>query len=104
MGDCHIFHDEIRISTRSPDVTEVWVYLRGEGDCPFQCVGWRYKAFPLSASVADILTMWSKDELGPISWPRMDPPPTVPNYNPDWDAIEAGILELMEKRGPKADE
>ena len=39
----------------------------------------------------DIMTLWSKDELNPLDWPRMDPPPTELNYTPDWDAIEADI-------------
>jgi hypothetical protein len=95
MGDCHLFHDEIRVSVRQPDITEVWVFIRGEGDCPFQCIGWRYKAFPSSMTTLDIMTLWSKDELNPLDWPRMDPPPTEPNYTPDWDAIEAEALRLL---------
>lgn len=104
MGDCHLHHDEIRISVRDPEITDVWVYIRGEGDCPFQAVGWRFKSFPAAVTATDILQMWDRGELNVMEWPRMDPPPTVPNYNPDWDAIEAGILDLMKKRGAKPDE
>jgi hypothetical protein len=91
MGDCHLYHDEIRINVSDPKVTKVWVYLRGEGDCPFQVVGWRYKEFPSSVMAHDILTMWANGDQNPLDWPRMDPPPTVPNYSPDWDAIEMQI-------------
>jgi len=92
MGDCHLYHDEIRISVRDPQKTEVWVFLRGEGDCPFQCCGWRHKAFPASVTSMDILTMWGNGEQNPLDWPRQDPPPTVLNYTPDFDAIEAQML------------
>lgn len=99
MGDCHLFHDEIRVSVRRPDITEVWVYLRGEGDCAFQMVGWRYKAFPSTVTTEEIFAMWSKNEINPMEWPRMDPPPTELNYTPDWDAIEAQALALLAARG-----
>lgn len=101
MGDCHIFYDEIRISLRQPDLTETWVYIRGEGDCPFQCVGWRYKAFPRLVTAADVMTMWQNGDESPLDWPRMDPPPTVLNYTPDWDAIEADIVARLGERGEK---
>lgn len=104
MGDCHLYHEEIRVSTRRPDVTEVWVYIRGEGDCPFQCIGWRYKEFPLPNSVLEILTMFANDELSPLDWPRQDPPPTVPNYTPDWDAIMAEAERRVLNQGAKSDE
>lgn len=99
MGDCHLYHDEIRINVSDPTVTKCWVYLRGEGDCPFQVVGWHYKEFPASVLSVDILTMWQNGEENPMSWPRMDPPPTVPNYSPDWDAIEAEAMKLLNIRG-----
>lgn len=95
MGNCLLHFDEIRVSTRNPDVTEAWVYVRGEGDCPFQVIGWRYKAFPLNVTVLEILTQWASDEINPLDWPRMDPPPTEPNYTPDWDKIE-GLLKSMD--------
>jgi hypothetical protein len=104
MGDCTLFHDEIRFSVRDPEKTEVWVYLRGEGDCPFQCIGWRYKAFPPSVKPMDILVSWSVGDYDPLDWERKDPPPTELNYNPDWDAIEADILARLAERGAKADE
>jgi len=104
MGDCYLFHDEIRFSVRHPDITEVWVYIRGEGDCPFQCIGWRYKAFPSSVKTHEILTMWSNGDENPLEWPRMDPPPTVPNYTPDWDAIMAEVEARMTNQGAKADD
>lgn len=91
MGDCHLYHDEIRISVRDPKKTEIWVHIRGEGDCPFQCIGWRYKAFPADVKAVDILKMWENGEHSPLEWPRLNPPPTVLNYTPDWDAIEAEI-------------
>lgn len=99
MGDCYLHHDEIRLSVRDPEKTEVWVYIRGEGDCPFQCIGWRYKAYPAAVTAVDILQMWDRGELNPMEWPRMDPPPTVPNYTPDWDALEAQALALLAERG-----
>lgn len=104
MGDCHLYHDEIRINVADPNVTKCWIYLRGEGDCPFQCVGWHYNEFPASVTSQDILCSWADGKINPISWPRMDPPPTVPNYTPDWDGIENDIKARMGDQGANANE
>lgn len=99
MGDCTLVHDEVRISVRDPEKTELWVYLRGVGDCPYQCIGWRYKAFPPTANCIDVIAMYASGEENPLDWERKDPPPTVLNYSPDWDAIEADLLEKLKARG-----
>lgn len=104
MGDCTLFYDEIRFSVRDPDKTEMWVFIRGEGDCPFQALGWHYKAFPPTFTTMDILLRWMNNEEEPATWERRDPLPTVKNYTPDWDAIEADLLAKQAARGAKADE
>lgn len=92
MGDCHIYQDEIRVSLRDTSKLEMWVLLRGEGDCPFQVLGWRYKAFKMPTTVFDVFQMIGEDRENPIEWERRDPLPTVLNYTPDWDILEAQIL------------
>lgn len=109
MGDCSVFYDEIRFSVRDPDKTEMWVFIRGEGDCPFQALGWHYKTFPSSVTTMQILAQWAAGAEDPLKWERRDPPPTEPNYNPDWDAIEADLKARFAfvpftDKGPKADE
>lgn len=100
MGDCATFYDEIRISVRNPDKTEMWVYIRGEGDCPHLLLGWHYKAFPSTMTTIDILQSWFDGETGdPMLWPRMDPPPTVRNYEPDFEALEEMIRNRVISRG-----
>lgn len=88
MGDCHLFHDEIRISVREPGKTEMWVYIRGEGDCPIQCLGWWYKAFPLPITAADVLQRWTDGVENPLNWERRNPPQTELNYEmPDYEKL-----------------
>lgn len=95
MGDCATFYDEIRFSVRRPDLTEMWVFIRGEGDCPHQLLGWHYKAFPSTMTTMDILKSWLDGGEDPMLWPRMDPPPTVKNYEPDLEALEALLVKRM---------
>ena len=92
MGDCHLFHDEIRISVRDPEKTELWVYIRGEGDCPFQCLGWHYKAFPSTVTSLEVLQRWAEGLEDPLYWERRNPPQTELNYElPDLEALEAAL-------------
>lgn len=99
MGNCATYYDEIRFSVRKPDTTEMWVYIRGEGDCPHLLLGWHYKAFPSTMTTLDILQAWLSGGDDPMMWPRMDPPPTVKNYDPDFEALETMIRERMQSRG-----
>lgn len=92
MGDCAVFYDEIRVSVRDPERLEIWVYIRGQGDCPFQALGWHYQAFPASVTTQDFLNQWAKGDHDPLMWPRQNPPETVPNFEPpSLDQIEAAI-------------
>jgi hypothetical protein len=96
MGDCHLFHDEIRISVRDPEKTELWVYIRGEGDCPFQCLGWHYKAFPSTITSHEVLQRWAEGLENPLGWERQNPPQTELNYElPDYETL----IEEMIKKG-----
>lgn len=99
MGDCAVFYDEIRFSVRNPDITEMWVFVRGEGDCPFQVLGWHYKAFPSSVTTIEILTAWLAGDENPMTWMRRDPPPTLHNYEPDFEALETMIRNRAVNRG-----
>lgn len=96
MGDCHTYYDEIRISVRDPELTECWIFVRGVGDCPFQFLGWHYKAFPSSLTSLDVLRLWIEGKEDPILWERKDPPATVPNiYPPSLKEIEQAVAFAM---------
>lgn len=72
MGDCHTFVDETRFITRDEELTEAYVFIRAEGDCP-PMQGWYHKTFPASKSVLDIIT----EEIGQnkmlLEWDRGAP-------------------------------
>lgn len=74
MSDCHVYYDELRFDVRDPEMTEVYVFIRTEGDCPHMLMGWHYKAFPASQTTQDIFAaMWDGKE-NPMMWPLKAPP------------------------------
>lgn len=76
MGACHTYYDEIRFNVFDPDVTHVYVFIRGEGDCPFPVHGWHHKAFPATMTTLDIHNLlWNGED--PVLWQRADPPKVV---------------------------
>lgn len=73
MGNATFFYDELRFDTRDPDVTHVYVFLRGEGDCPHFVHGWHHKAFPCSVTTLEIQTQLWNGETNPLTWEREVP-------------------------------
>ncbi|MBU6392533.1 MAG: hypothetical protein KGQ83_09875 [Planctomycetes bacterium] len=70
MGKCLSYIEEVRIITRHPELTEVYVYVYAEGDCPLGVQGWHHKTFPASKSVIEIL---KKDFSDHLLWPLDSP-------------------------------
>jgi hypothetical protein len=75
MGNCTVFHDELRFLVTDPDALHVYVFLRAEGDCPFMVNGWHYKEFPASVTTFDVLKMMGDGSEKPINWERQAPGP-----------------------------
>lgn len=80
MGNCALFFDEFRSIVSDPEHNHIYIFIRGEGDCPFQVLGWHYKAFPATVTTMDVLRLWTHGEEDPLRWERKNPPPTVPNW------------------------
>lgn len=59
-----------------PELSQCYVYVRAEGDCPFGVQGWHHKTFPASKSLSDVVKMWSDGAEDPIMWPLSAPKET----------------------------
>lgn len=84
MGNATFFYDELRFDTRDPETTHVYVFLRGEGDCPHFVHGWHHKAFPCSVTTLEIQTQLWNGETNPLVWEREVPQaqPAINLFNP----------------------
>lgn len=72
MGACHTYFDELRFDVRDPEETHVYVFVRGEGDCPFFIHGWHHKAFPAVMTTLEIQSLlWNGED--PLLWERANP-------------------------------
>jgi len=99
MGNATVFFDELRFDTRDPETTHVYVFLRGEGDCPHFVHGWHHKAYPCSVTTLEIQTqLWDGVEH-PLTWEREVPPaqPAMTLFHPQ-DFVAVRAEELMDWR------
>ena len=70
MGKCTTAFEELRFDVRDDQLTECYVLIRAEGDCPLGVQGWHHQTFPARMSVLDILT----EEIGrAVEWPLEAP-------------------------------
>lgn len=75
MGNCAVFHEEMRFDVRNPDFTTVYVFLRGEGDCPHFIHGWHRKDFAKDIPMDEIFNkIWTGHE-SPMTWAQGAPQP-----------------------------
>ncbi len=70
MGQCAIAYEEIRFDIRDEQVTECYVFIGAEGDCPIGLQGWHHKTFPARISLADICLQQIAESL---AWPLQAP-------------------------------
>ena len=52
-------------------VTQVYVAVEAEGDCPLGVQGWHHKTFPASIPISAIVPSMGEDD--PILWPLKAP-------------------------------
>ena len=52
-------------------VTQVYVAVEAEGDCPLGVQGWHHKTFPASIPISAIVPLMGEDD--PILWPLNTP-------------------------------
>jgi hypothetical protein len=96
MGNCTIFYDELRFDVRDPEATHVYVFIRAEGDCPFNLHGWHHKAFPKDIPTHALYShIWNDDKSDPITWEREAPRPvnTPAIYHPH-DRVPVPVEQL----------
>lgn len=53
MGKCEVTYREVRFLIN--ELTEVYVRVDADGDCPMGLQGWHYKAFPPGKVIEEIL-------------------------------------------------
>ncbi len=70
MGDCNIIYREIRFVIED-DLTQVYVAIEAQGDCPFGVQGWHHKTFSDKYSTYDLMKMWRDNDAvfgDPVLW------------------------------------
>lgn len=97
MGNCSVIHDEMRFDVRNPEFTTVYVFLRGEGDCPHFIHGWHRKDFAKTIPMDEIFNkIWTGHET-PMTWERENPrPQPVVNLFAGKDYVPVPAEELFE--------
>jgi hypothetical protein len=95
MGKATAFYEELRFDTRDPETTHVYVFIRGEGDCPFFVHGWHHKAFPATVNTLEIQTLlWNGEDM--LTWEREAPravnTPVI--FNP-WERVPVPVEQLQ---------
>jgi hypothetical protein len=62
MGKCASIITEVRFVI-DDELTQCYVAVRAEGDCPIGVQGWHHKTFPKSKSIEKILPEMAADYL-----------------------------------------
>lgn len=73
MADAHVYYDEIRINVADPELTQIYVYVRCEGDCPHTVQGWYHKTFPSYRTAQDLMREIWDEEGGVLYWGKKAP-------------------------------
>lgn len=73
MGACHTYIREVRFVIED-ELTQVYVLVHDEGDCPMGVRGWHHKTFPKSKTVQQIITeAFEGPDDGYLLWPLNAP-------------------------------
>lgn len=73
MGKCTQTYREFRFVIED-ELTQAYVLIEAQGDCPIGVQGWHHKTFPGSKSVADILNGVASGEIEAfVLWPQNAP-------------------------------
>lgn len=74
MAHPNISYQEIRFDVKDGQMTHCYILLDdlSEGVKP-GIRSWRYKAFPASMTVLDIVQAWYDGREQPLSWPQKSP-------------------------------
>lgn len=96
MGNCSVFHDEVRFDIRDPEFNHVYVFIRAEGDCPFFVYGWHHKAFPKAMMPHEIMALLADGKEDSMQWEREAPRPveTPVIFNP-WERVPVPVEQLQ---------
>lgn len=69
MGKCAVLYQLIFFDVRDPEVTEAYVFVEAQGDCPIHLQGWHHKSFPARVKTIDILQQVQDCVLWPLEAP-----------------------------------
>jgi hypothetical protein len=75
MAACNITYREIHFVIED-ELTQVYVLMDADGDCPHTVQGWHHKTFARSTSIDQIIEKCFKPSDGrddPVLWPRNAP-------------------------------
>ena len=72
MGKCSTTYTEIRFVIEQ-ELTQVYVAIQADGDCPLGVQGWHHKTFPPSLNVQQIIKLWEDKAEDPVLWPQKAP-------------------------------
>ena len=64
---------EVRINVEDPEITQVYILIKGDQNCPHTVNGWHHKTFAASMSMLNIMHNWADGEEQPIMWPLKAP-------------------------------
>lgn len=56
-----------------PELTQCYVLLEADRNCPIGVQGWHHKTFPVSMSALDILEAYKSGKEQPVMWPLNAP-------------------------------
>lgn len=72
MGKCTLTYTEMRFVIED-ELTQVYVAIRADGDCPLGAQGWHHKTFPASMNPLQILKKWEDGAEEPMLWSQQAP-------------------------------
>ncbi len=70
MGRCEINYNLVFFDVRDPRITEAYVFVETNGDCPPVFSGWHHRSFPSTVTTSEILANIQKS----VEWPSEAPP------------------------------
>jgi len=73
MGQCKMVYREIRFILEE-ELTQVYVAIEAQGDCPLGIQGWHHRTFPATRSALDVLEAMKHGAEDPVLWPQEAPP------------------------------
>lgn len=72
MGKCSMTYREMRFLIED-ELTQVYIAIEADGDCPLGVQGWHHKTFPASLNMQQIMKLWEDGKEDPVLWTQEAP-------------------------------